>query len=164
MRCPYCGHGDQRVLDSRPTPDGETIRRRRECPNCTRRFTTIERAEKPRLFVVKRGGGREEFSRDKVLGSMLIAARKRPVSIERLEVAAATIERDLLGELVDEVPTAEIGRRVMGELSVIDTVAYVRFASVYQEFDTVSDFAGLVERVQREETALRFSHLQDALL
>ncbi len=164
MRCLYCGHGDQRVLDSRPTPDGETIRRRRECPNCNRRFTTTERAEMPRIFVVKRNGGRQEFSREKVLTSMVLAAGKRPVSLERLEIAADKIERDLLGLLTDEVTTVEVGRRVMAELSVIDTVAYVRFASVYQEFETVSDFTALVERVQREEVNARYSHLQDALL
>ena len=164
MRCPYCGHGDQRVLDSRPTPDGETIRRRRECPSCTRRFTTTERAEKPRVYVVKRGGEREEFSRDKVLNSMVLAAGKRPVSLERLEIAAAAIERDVLGDLIDEIPTHEIGRRVMAELSVIDTVAYIRFASVYQDFETVSDFTMIVDRVQRDEITARFSHLQDALL
>ncbi len=159
MQCPYCGHGDQRVLDSRPTPDGGTIRRRRECPACTRRFTTIERAERPRLYVVKRGGGREEFSADKLLASMRVAARKRPVSTERLELAATKIERDLLAEGLDEVTTAEVGRRVMGELSIVDTVAYVRFASVYQEFETVSDFARLVERVQREEALARLAPL-----
>lgn len=118
----------------------------------------------PRLFVVKRNGGRQEFSREKVLSSMVLAAGKRPVPLERLEIAADKIERDLLGLLSDEVTTVEIGRRVMAELSVIDTVAYVRFASVYQEFETVSDFTALVERVQREEVNARFAHLQDALL
>lgn len=164
MRCPYCGHGDQRVLDSRPTPDGETIRRRRECPACTRRFTTIERAEKPRLYVVKRGGGREEFSREKVLNSMVLAAGKRPVTLERLEIAAAAIERDLFGDLAEEIASVEVGRRVMNELRGIDSVAYIRFASVYQDFDTVSDFISLVDRVQSDETHARYSHLQDALL
>ena len=155
VQCPYCGHPDQRVLDSRPTPDGGTIRRRRECPACTRRFTTIERAERPRLFVVKRGGGREEFSRDKLLASMRVAARKRPVSVESLEAAATRIERDLLAELHDEVATREVGRRVLGELALVDTVAYVRFASVYEEFETVSDFARIVENVQRDEALAR---------
>lgn len=159
VQCPYCGHPDQRVLDSRPTPDGGTIRRRRECPACTRRFTTIERAERPRLFAVKRGGGREEFSRDKLLASMRVACRKRPVSVERLEAAAAKIERDLLAEPRDEATTREIGRRVMAELSVVDTVAYVRFASVYEDFDTVSDFARIVETVQRDEALARLEPL-----
>lgn len=164
MRCPFCGYDDLKVLDSRPVPDGESIRRRRECLKCARRFTTVERAERPRLFVVKRDGGREEFSRDKVFESMRIAARKRPVPTELLREAVGRIERDLFQEFEDEVSTKEVGGRVLRELAVVDTVAYVRFASVYQEFETVADFAAVVEKVQREEALAPFRGLQEALL
>jgi transcriptional repressor NrdR len=164
MRCPFCGYDDLKVLDSRPVPDGETIRRRRECLSCTRRFTTVERAERPRLFVVKRDGGREEFNRDKVFESMRIACRKRPISTEKLKESVARIERDLFQEAEDEVTTKEVGGRVMRELATVDTVAYVRFASVYQEFETVADFAALVEKVQQEEALAPFKSMQEALL
>lgn len=164
MRCPFCGYEDLKVLDSRPVPDGEAIRRRRECLSCARRFTTVERAERPRLFVVKRDGTREEFSREKVFDSMRIACRKRPISVETLRDAVARIERDLFREFDDELASKEVGGRVMRELSTIDTVAYVRFASVYQEFETVADFAQLVEKVQREEALAPFRGLQETLL
>jgi transcriptional repressor NrdR len=144
MRCPFCGYIDQKVLDSRPAREGEAIRRRRECLGCGRRFTTFEEPERPRLFVVKRGGAREEFSRDKCLSSMLIACRKRPVAIEILREASERIERDLFQEFDDEVPTSAIGEHVMQELHDLDMVAYVRFASVYREFETADDFARIV--------------------
>lgn len=164
MRCPYCGHADQKVLDSRPGIDGESIRRRRECTLCSRRFTTFERFERPRLFVVKRNGAREEFNREKLTESMRVACRKRPVSVDGLRSAADRIERDLFQEFEDEVSTKEIGGRVMRELSTLDTVAYVRFASVYHEFETLSDFTEVVDRVQREEALSTFRQLQEALL
>lgn len=148
MRCPFCGYIDQKVLDSRPAREGDSIRRRRECLSCGRRFTTFEEPERPRLFVVKRGGAREEFSRDKCLTSMLIACRKRPIPVEVLKDAVERIERDLFHEFEDEVPTKAIGERVMRELQTIDQVAYVRFASVYREFETVRDFARIVEQVE----------------
>jgi len=147
MRCPYCGCEDQKVLDSRPARDGEAIRRRRECNGCNRRFTTFEEPERPRLFVIKRGGAREEFSRDKLINSMIVACRKRPVSVERLRKAAESVERELFHDFEDEVSSKAIGERVMEELRKIDTVAYVRFASVYREFQTVSDFRSIVESV-----------------
>lgn len=164
MLCPFCGHPDQKVLDSRPGADTESIRRRRECVCCARRFTTFERYERPRLFVIKRQGGREEFSRDKVFESMRVACGKRPVSVETLRDAVARIERDLFHEFEDEVTSLEIGGRVMRELSRIDTVGYVRFASVYQEFETVSDFAQMVEKVQEEEAQAPYRQLQESLL
>ena len=147
VHCPYCGFDDQKVLDSRPARDGDAIRRRRECLSCERRFTTFEEPERPQLFVVKRGGGREEFRREKVLNSMLIASRKRPVAIDGLRAAAERVERDLFQDFEDEVRSIAIGDRVMRELFDLDEVAYVRFASVYQEFDTISDFRQIVERV-----------------
>ena len=150
MRCPFCGFIDQKVLDSRPAREGDAIRRRRECLGCGRRFTTFEGPERPRLFVIKRGGSREEFSRDKCLSSMLIACRKRPIPIDLLRDAVEHIERDLFQEFEDEVPTRAIGERVMRELQALDTVAYVRFASVYREFETVQDFARIVHEVGDE--------------
>jgi transcriptional repressor NrdR len=153
MKCPYCGSCEQKVLDSRPAREGEAIRRRRECDACGRRFTTFEAPERPRLFVVKRGGAREEFSREKVLGSMLVACGKRPVPIETVRAAAERIERDLFTEFEDEVPSTEVGERVMHALMGIDTVAYVRFASVYREFASLSDFREIVESVNAIGTA-----------
>lgn len=148
MQCPFCGYIEQRVLDSRPAREGEAIRRRRECLGCGRRFTTFEEPERPRLFLIKRNGAREEFSRDKCLTSMLIACRKRPVAIEILRDAAERIERDLYQESDEEVPTHRVGERVLNELAQIDTVAYIRFASVYREFETVDDFASTIQSVQ----------------
>jgi transcriptional repressor NrdR len=147
MKCPYCGFTDQKVLDSRVAKEGDAIRRRRECISCGRRFTTYEAPERPRLYVVKRGGHREEFDREKVLNSMLVACGKRPVPVETVRDAAARIERDCFQELEDEVASTNIGEKVMRELMSIDTVAYVRFASVYKEFATISDFRRIVEEV-----------------
>lgn len=149
MHCPYCGYPDQKVLESRVAREGEAIRRRRECLACGRRFTTFETPERPRLFVVKRDGSRQEFSRDKVLTSMVIACGKRPVPVETLRNAACDIERDLFQEFEEEVSSSVVGERVMRSLAGIDTVAYVRFASVYQEFETLGDFTRIVEGVGR---------------
>lgn len=147
MLCPYCGYDDQKVLDSRAAREGGAIRRRRECLRCERRFTTFEEPEKPRLFVVKRGGGREEFSSDKVLNSILLACRKRPVPIECLREAADRVERSLFQKFEDETPSTAIGDEVLKELFLLDEVAYVRFASVYQDFETIADFREIVEQV-----------------
>jgi transcriptional repressor NrdR len=148
VRCPFCGFIDQKVLDSRPARDGEAIRRRRECIGCGRRFTTFEEPETPRLFVVKRNGSREEFARDKVLRSMLVACRKRRIPIEDLKEAVERIERDLHHRFEEEIPAKEIGEKVLTELAHIDTVAYVRFASVYREFETVADFEGVLNEMR----------------
>jgi transcriptional repressor NrdR len=147
MKCPYCGFEDQKVLDSRPAREGEAIRRRRECLSCGRRFTTFEAPEMPRLFVVKRGGDRQEFNREKMLNSMLVACGKRPVPLETVRGAAERIERDLFQEFEDEVRSTDVGERVMQQLMGIDTVAYVRFASVYKEFGSIKDFREIVESV-----------------
>ena len=145
MKCPFCGYDDQKVLDSRVAREGEAIRRRRECLSCGRRFTTFEAPERPRLFVVKRGGERQEFSREKVLSSMLVACGKRPVPLETIRAAAERIERDVFQEFEDEVQSTDIGERVMRELGSIDTVAYIRFASVYKDFADLRDFSRIVE-------------------
>jgi transcriptional repressor NrdR len=145
VKCPFCGNEDQKVLDSRPAREGEAIRRRRECVGCNRRFTTFEEPERPRLFVEKRDGSREEFDRDKCLKSMLIACRKRGISVDILRASVERIERDLFQEFEDEAPTTTIGEKVLQELFAIDSVAYVRFASVYKEFETVKDFQKVIE-------------------
>jgi transcriptional repressor NrdR len=150
MRCPFCGYVDQKVLDSRPALEGDSIRRRRECMRCNRRFTTFERAERPRLFVAKRDGSREEFSRDKCLNSMLIACRKRRVALEDLRDAVERIERDLYQDADQEVTTNCVGEAVLRELQAIDPVAYVRFASVYREFETLEDFQRIIDSVAPE--------------
>jgi len=152
MKCPFCGSEDQRVLDSRPAREGEAIRRRRECVECNRRFTTFEEPERPRLFVVKRDGSREDFSRDKCLNSMLIACRKRRISVDILRSSVEKIERDLFQEFEDEITSQCIGEKVLNELFAIDSVAYVRFASVYKEFETVSDFQLIIDSVKQGST------------
>ncbi len=150
------------MLDSRPVTEVDAIRRRRECGGCGRRFTTFERAERPRLFVVKRDGRRQEFDREKLAESMRLAARKRPVSTQNLKAAADAIERDVLNNLVEEVGSREVGARAMKALQGLDPVAYVRYASVYQEFETLADFAGVVS--QAEQEAQLVPSLQEALL
>jgi transcriptional repressor NrdR len=151
MHCPYCGFDDQKVLDSRPAKDGAAIRRRRECTSCNRRFTTFEEPEKPRLFVIKRDGSRQEFDKEKTFESMRIASGKRPIPMEALRTAAERIEKDLFQDYEDEVRTHVIGEKVMTELKALDTVAYVRFASVYREFETVADFTRIVDSVRSTE-------------
>ncbi|MBS1720114.1 MAG: transcriptional repressor NrdR [Armatimonadetes bacterium] len=152
MKCPFCGDSDQKVLDSRPARDGEAIRRRRECTGCGRRFSTYEEPERPRLFVLKRDGSRCDFSRDKLLHSMVVATRKRNVPMEILRTASERIERDLYQAHEDEVTTRDIGEHVLRVLFELDTVAYVRYASVFEEFETLADFRSVIERIGSEET------------
>ncbi|NLN28644.1 MAG: transcriptional repressor NrdR [Firmicutes bacterium] len=135
MKCPFCGFGDTRVIESRPTDEGASIRRRRECPSCGGRFTTYERMETMPLYVIKRDGGREPFDRQKVLRGMVIACQKRPVPVALLEEATSRIETELRNQLESEVSSRAIGQMVMDELRRIDPVAYIRFASVYMQFD-----------------------------
>lgn len=144
------------MLESRPGREGDCIRRRRECVQCDRRFTTFEEPEKPRLFVIKRDGTREEFNGEKALRSMLIACRKRPVPIEALQEAVGQVERELFDLCEAEIASVEIGERIMAHLMRLDTVAYVRFASVYREFETLADFREMIETVrllERDNTA-----------
>ncbi|MDP3058258.1 MAG: transcriptional regulator NrdR [bacterium] len=148
MKCPYCSHEDSRVIDSRPTEEDAAIRRRRECPNCLRRFTTYERVEDNPLLVLKKDGRREIFNRGKILGGLLRACEKRPVSLATLEEAVSDIESILRNEYVTEVPSSRIGELVMDKLRVIDEVAYVRFASVYRQFTDVSNFLGELEKMR----------------
>lgn len=141
MYCPFCEHHDTRVLDSRVTEDGRSIRRRRECSRCRRRFTTYERHEETPLLVVKKDGRREQFQRSKILAGLVRACEKRPVSGPQIETVAAQIEQDLRSRGETEVSAEEIGEQVMASLRRLDEVAYVRFASVYKEFKDVSRFA-----------------------
>lgn len=140
MRCPYCGEVESRVIDSRPTEDGERIRRRRECLSCRKRFTTYEVVETVPLMVVKKDGSREAFDRQKLMNAMLRSCGKRPVSYEMLERAVDNIEQTLMSSYDREVSSVRIGELTMQELKKIDEVAYVRFASVYRQFADVESF------------------------
>jgi len=151
MKCPYCGHKDDKVLDSRSIREGEGIRRRRECLACGRRFTTYEDIEELRLAVVKKDQRREPFDRAKILKGMLTACEKRPVSIADLEAAVDEIERVLYNRGDKEVTSAEIGDMVIERLRQLDRVAYVRFASVYREFEDATQFKELVEVLDSDE-------------
>lgn len=153
MRCPFCGHEDSQVKDSRPTEDGAAIRRRRQCEGCAARFTTFERIQLRELVVLKSEDRREPFDREKLLRSVSIAARKRPIDALRLEKLVSGIQRQLetLGE--GEVSTQRIGEMVMDGLKGLDSVAYIRFASVYKDFREAKDFeefAGNVNEVGNE--------------
>lgn len=140
MRCPYCGEVESKVIDSRPTDDGERIRRRRECLSCKKRFTTYEVVETVPLMVVKKDGSREAFDRQKLLNGLMRACEKRPVSFDALEQAVDEIEQTLSNTMNREVTSLEIGEQAMQQLKNIDEVAYVRFASVYRQFSDVQSF------------------------
>ncbi|MDX2113069.1 MAG: transcriptional regulator NrdR [Alphaproteobacteria bacterium] len=144
MKCPFCGHDDTQVKDSRPSDDGTSIRRRRYCPECNSRFTTFERVQLRELTVVKKNGERRLFDRDKLMRSLGIALRKRPVTSEQTEQLATRITQKLESIGENEIPTAMIGKIVMEELKKIDTVAYIRFASVYRDFTEAKDFEDIV--------------------
>lgn len=147
MRCPYCGVADSRVLDSRPAEEGNSVRRRRECSECARRFTTYERVDELPLMVAKKDGRREVFDRAKLLAGLIIACQKRPVPTSQLEELVNEIERDLKGVTDREVPSRDIGKQVMLRLRELDEVAYVRFASVYREFRDVQEFMREIEQL-----------------
>jgi len=140
VKCPFCAHLGDKVVDSRESREGEVIRRRRECLGCGRRFTSYERIEDIPYMVVKKGGSRERFERQKVIAGMLKACEKRPVTVSALEAIADKIESAVQDRSDREMPTAEIGAAVMRELKQLDKVAYVRFASVYRHFSDVSEF------------------------
>ena len=140
MRCPFCGFEESKVIDSRPTDEGERIRRRRECLNCTKRFTTYEIIESLPIVVVKKDKSRQTFNRDKLLNGLLRACEKRPVALDTLEKAVDDIELILQNSLDKEVTSVRIGELVMERLKDIDEVAYVRFASVYRQFRDINTF------------------------
>ena len=153
MRCPFCAHEDSQVKDSRPTEDGSSIRRRRQCEDCGARFTTFEGIQLRELTVVKAGNRREPFDRGKLERSVAIALRKRPVPPERIDKLLSSIQRQLETSGETEVPSSAMGEMVMNGLRAIDPVAYIRFASVYKDFREAKDFedfAGTVNEAARE--------------
>jgi transcriptional repressor NrdR len=141
MRCPFCGHVESQVKDSRPSEDGAAIRRRRMCPECGGRFTTFERVQLRELTILKRSGRRTPFDREKLVRSISIAIRKRPIEPERVERLVNTIVRQLESQGETELPSSVVGEMVMKALKALDDVAYVRYASVYRDFRETEDFA-----------------------
>ena len=151
MRCPSCQYNGTRVLDSRPVDDSKSIRRRRECESCGFRFTTFEKVEEIPLIVVKKGGTREEFSRDKILRGLIRACEKRPVPLKDLEEITNYVEKELRNKGISEVKSDHIGEMVMDKLADVDEVAYVRFASVYRQFKDINVFIDeLKDLINRE--------------
>jgi transcriptional repressor NrdR len=150
MRCAFCGFAESRVLDSRPVEEGRSIRRRRECQHCNRRFTTYERLEEVPLIVVKTDNRRELFDTSKILKGLIKACDKRTVPVTVLEQMVNDIERDLRNSLEREISSKQIGELVMQHLRKVDQVAYVRFASVYRNFEDVSTFIDEIRKLQRE--------------
>ena len=151
MKCPYCAHLESKVVDSRPSDEGSSIRRRRECLECHKRFTTYETIESLPLVVIKKDGSRQSFDRSKLLGSMLKACEKRSVPLSTLEKMASEIEQTLQNEMDREIPSARIGELVMEKLKGVDEVAYVRFASVYRQFKDINTFMAEITRLLEEK-------------
>jgi transcriptional repressor NrdR len=148
MRCPFCDHTDTQVIETREAEDGSALRRRRRCGQCDTRFTTYERVELSLPAVVKKSGVRTDYDRRKLRASLALALRKRPVTFEAVDAAIVRIEEKLLALATREVPSERIGELVMRELKKIDKIAYVRFASVYRNFEDVDEFAEAIEEVQ----------------
>ncbi len=148
MRCPFCQNADTQVIDSRASDEGATIRRRRRCLACDKRFTTYERVELSMPSIVKRGGGRAEYDREKLRASMLLSLRKRPVPREAVDEAVGRIEEKLLTSAQREIKSEKLGELVMRELKRLDKVAYIRFASVYKSFEDVDEFAEVVREIR----------------
>lgn len=151
MKCPFCAFDESRVVDSRPTEDGNMIRRRRECSQCNKRFTTYERVEDIPLIVVKKGGQRTSFDKNKIFNGMIKACEKRPVPIDDIKNLVDDLERTLYQSELKEVPSSFIGEQVMAALKTLDEVAYVRFASVYRQFKDVASFRDELERLISEK-------------
>jgi len=150
MYCPFCRNGDSRVIDSRTADDGASIRRRRECPACGRRFSTVETAS---LNVIKRSGVSEPFSRDKIVSGVKKACQGRPVTDDQLALLAQKVEETIRGNGQAEVDALEIGLAILPPLRELDEIAYLRFASVYQGFDSLDDFEGAIARLREEDAA-----------
>jgi transcriptional repressor NrdR len=151
VKCPFCGEPNTQVTDTREADEGDTVRRRRRCGGCEKRFTTYERVDLRWPHILKRSGIQVEYDRKKLASSMRLALRKRPVSAEQLQNALLRIEGRLLAMGVREVPSVRLGELVMDELKGLDTVAYVRFASVYRNFEDVSAFSRVIEEVEQEK-------------
>ncbi|WP_418790550.1 transcriptional regulator NrdR [Phosphitispora sp. TUW77] len=152
MKCPFCGFIESKVLDSRPADDGNAIRRRRECTDCGRRFTTYEKIDEIPLIVVKKDGRREVFDRSKILGGIIKAAEKRSISIHQMEQIVNDIEKEIKNRMDSEVGSEQIGELVMDRLRKTDEVAYVRFASVYRQFQDINSFIDELEKLLLKKT------------
>ena len=151
MKCPYCGHPESKVIDSRPADEGNSIRRRRECLSCQKRFTTYETVESLPMVVIKKDGSRQSFDRQKVLRGMIRACEKRPVALAELERIADEIEQELQNSMEREIRTEAIGEKVMERLRKVDQVAYVRFASVYRQFKDIDTFMAELNKLLAEK-------------
>ena len=151
MKCPFCAYLESKVVDSRPADEGASIRRRRECLSCHKRFTTYETMESLPLMVVKKDGSRQSFDRNKVMNGLIRACEKRPVPLAELEKIAAEIEQDLQNSMEREISTEAIGERVMERLRSVDQVAYVRFASVYRQFKDIDTFMAELNKLLSEK-------------
>ena len=151
MTCPFCGHQQDKVIDSRESKEGDLIRRRRECLACARRFTTYERIDEIPYMVVKKDGRREKFDRQKVLNGLLRACEKRPVSMSKLAELVDEVERRLSESVEREISTTEVGELLMDRLRSLDKIAYVRFASVYRDFQDVEAFRDALESLMRQK-------------
>lgn len=151
MRCPYCGYRESKVVDSRPADEGASIRRRRECLSCEKRFTTYETVEYLPMVVIKKDGSRQTFDKSKLLNSMIRACEKRTVSFDTLDKIADEIEQTLQNEMDREIPSARIGELVMDKLKDVDEVSYVRFASVYRQFKDISTFMNELNKLLAEK-------------
>ena len=151
MKCPYCNNEDTKVVDSRPVEDGLATRRRRECEKCHKRFTTFEKIENSLLVVVKKDGTRESFDRNKIINGVMKACQKTKVTYDDVQIIADNIERGLNNTMEKEIKSTMIGRLIMDELKKIDQVAYVRFASVYQEFQTVDTFIDEINKLYEKK-------------
>ncbi|MBP5256583.1 MAG: transcriptional repressor NrdR [Clostridia bacterium] len=151
MRCPFCNYSESRVIDSRPAEEGTTIRRRRECLSCQKRFTTYEIIERLPLVVIKRDGSRQTFDKMKVINGMLRACEKRPVPVDSLQKAADEIEQELQNSLEREITSTEVGELVMRKLKDLDEVAYVRFASVYRQFKDINTFMSELNKLLNDK-------------
>ena len=151
MKCPYCGYLESKVVDSRPADEGASIRRRRECLSCHKRFTTYETVESLPLIVIKKDGSRQSFDRSKVIGGLIRACEKRPVSYQALEALVGEIEQTLQNQMDREISSSQIGELVMERLQKLDEVAYVRFASVYREFKDIDTFMAELNKLMENK-------------
>ncbi|MAH78756.1 MAG: transcriptional regulator NrdR [Rickettsiales bacterium] len=146
MQCPFCGHDDTQVKDSRPSDDNTSIRRRRQCPGCGARFTTFERVQLRELIIIKKNGNRNVFDREKLVRSISISCRKRPVKPDKIELVTNSIQRRLESSGEPEIPSKVVGELVMDALKELDRVAYLRFASVYKDFQETDDFRKFIDK------------------
>ena len=151
MKCPFCGYDDSKVLDTIPTDEGYTIRRRRECLKCQKRFTTYEKIEKSPVMVIKKDGNRQAFDREKIIRGMIKSCEKRPVSADEIEEAVNNIEKKIENSMRREITSLEVGEMVMDELKDLDEVSYVRFASVYREFKDLQSFVDELENFVKKK-------------